>query len=51
MKVLALTLLEFILVLMVNNSCKKDPIIEPTQDIAGHWQWLSSWYVRANERF
>jgi hypothetical protein len=44
MKKLTLTQLVFILLLVVNNSCKKAPVIEPIQDITGHWQWLSSWY-------
>lgn len=37
-------MLVLILVLLVINSCKKEPIIEPAQDITGQWQWLSTWY-------
>jgi len=34
-----------ILLLLISNSCQKDPTIEqvePAQDITGQWQWLSS---------
>jgi hypothetical protein len=44
MKTLTSTLIVLFLVLFAINSCKKNPVIEPTQDISGKWQWLSSWY-------
>ena len=44
MKTLTSTMLVLFFVLLVSNSCKKDPVIEPTQDITGQWEWISSWY-------
>jgi hypothetical protein len=46
MKTLSSITLVLILALWVINSCKKDPIIAPIQDVTGQWQWLSSWYDR-----
>jgi len=45
MKTLTSIMLVLLLVLLISNSCKKDPVIEPTQDITGQWQWLSTWYL------
>lgn len=45
MKTLTSLIMIFFIASGVITSCKKDPVIEPTQDLTGQWQWLSTWFI------
>jgi hypothetical protein len=45
MKTIASIIVLVTLLLLMNISCKKDPIIIPPKDITGQWKWLSYYKV------